>query len=195
MAATAIEMTANSDPAAHNFEPTSSQPTSTAWQRVLRQRRALLLGALLLALITAITIGVLQLKQYQDNSRGAALRASAVQVATQVVTHLTSVTSKTVTADMNRLLGETAGAFRDQFTQQEKLYSKLLNDSQVSSTGTVVQAGVESIQPGKATVLIAAVAEVRNNAATDGQHRVYRMRVSLERDGDRWLASNMELVP
>ncbi|MDT7679592.1 MAG: Mce-associated rane protein [Pseudonocardiales bacterium] len=195
MAATAIEMTANSEPAAHNFEPTSSQPTSTAWPRVLRQRRALLLGALLLALITAITIGVLQLKQYQDNSRGAALRASAVQVATQVVTHLTSVTSKTVTADMNRLLGETAGAFRDQFTQQEKLYSKLLNDSQVSSTGAVVQAGVESIQPGKATVLIAAVAEVRNNAATDGQHRVYRMRVSLERDGDRWLASNMELVP
>lgn len=195
MAATAIEMTANSEPAAHNFELTSSQPTSTAWLRVLRQRRALLLGALLLALITAITIGVLQLKQYQDNSRGAALRASAVQVATQVVTHLTSVTSKTATADMNRLLGETAGAFRDQFTQQEKLYSKLLNDSQVSSTGTVVQAGVESIQPGKATVLIAAVAEVRNNAATDGQHRVYRMRVSLERDGDRWLASNMELVP
>ncbi|MDT7586635.1 MAG: Mce-associated rane protein [Pseudonocardiales bacterium] len=195
MAATAIEMTANSEPAAHNFEPTSSQPTSTAWPRVLRQRRALLLGALLLALITAITIGVLQLKQYQDNSRGAALRASAVQVATQVVTHLTSVTSKTVTADMNRLLGETAGAFRDQFTQQAKLYSKLLNDSQVSSTGAVVQAGVESIQPGKATVLIAAVAEVRNNAATDGQHRVYRMRVSLERDGDRWLASNMELVP
>lgn len=195
MAATAIEMTANSEPAAHNFEPTSSQPTSTAWPRVLRQRRALLLGALLLALITAITIGVLQLKQYQDNSRGAALRASAVQVATQVVTHLTSVTSKTATADMNRLLGETAGAFRDQFTQQEKLYSKLLNDSQVSSTGAVVQAGVESIQPGKATVLIAAVAEVRNNAATDGQHRVYRMRVSLERDGDRWLASNMELVP
>lgn len=195
MAATAIEMTANSEPAAHNFEPTSSQPTSTAWPRVLRQRRALLFGALLLALITAIIIGVLQLKQYQDNSRGAALRASAVQVATQVVTHLTSVASKTVTADMNRLLGETAGAFRDQFTQQEKLYSKLLNDSQVSSTGAVVQAGVESIQPGKATVLIAAVAEVRNNAATDGQHRVYRMRVSLERDGDRWLASNMELVP
>jgi Mce-associated membrane protein len=195
MAATAIEMTASSEPAAHNFESTSSPQTSTAWQRTLRQRRILLLGALLLALISAITIGVFQLKQHQDNSRDAALRASAVQVATQVVTDLTSVTSKTVTADMNRLLGETTGAFRDQFTQQEELYSKLLNDSQVSSAGTVVQAGVEGIQPGKATVLIASVAEVKNNAAIDGQHRVYRMRVNLEREGDRWLASNMELVP
>ena len=195
MAATAIEMTANSEPAAHNFEPTSSQPTSTAWQRILRRRRTLLLGALLFTLISAITIGVFQLKQHLDNSRDAAFRASAVQVATQVVTDLTSVTSKTVTSDMNRLLGETTGAFRDQFSQQEKLYSQLLNDSQVSSTGTVVQAGVESIQPGKATVLIAAVAEVKNNAAPDAQHRVYRMRVNLERDGDRWLASNMELVP
>jgi len=100
-----------------------------------------------------------------------------------------------MTADMNRLLGETTGAFQDQFTQQEKLYSKLLNDSQVSSTGTVVQAGVEGIQLGKATVLVAAVAEVKNNAVPDGQHRVYRMRVSLKRDGDRWLVSNMELVP
>jgi len=147
------------------------------------------------ALIAAITIGYFQLKQRQDNSRDAGLSVSAIQMATQVVTDLTSVNSKTVTTDMNRLLAETTGAFRDQFTQQEKLYSQLLNDSQVSSTGTVVQAGVESIQPGKATVLIAAVAEAKNNAAPDGQHRVYRMRVSLERDGDRWLASNMELVP
>jgi len=188
-------MTANPVPAAHNFEPTSSQVALTGWRRILRQRRRLLFGALLCALISVITIGVFQLKQGRENSRDAGLRASAVQVATQVVTDLTSVNSKTVTADMNRLLGETAGAFRDQFTQQERLYSQLLNDSQVSSTGTVVQAGVESIQPGKATVLIAAVAEVKNNAAVDGQHRVYRMRVSLERDGDRWLASNMELVP
>jgi len=195
MAATAIEMTANPVPAAHNFEPTSSQVALTGWRRILRQRRRLLFGALLCALISVITIGVFQLKQGRENSRDAGLRASAVQVATQVVTDLTSVNSKTVTADMNRLLGETTGAFRDQFTQQERLYSQLLNDSQVSSTGTVVQAGVESIQPGKATVLIAAVAEVKNNAAVDGQHRVYRMRVSLERDGDRWLASNMELVP
>ena len=195
MAATAIEMTANPVPAPQDSEPTSSQSASAGWRRILRQRRRLLLGALLFALIAAITIGVFQLKQHQDNSRDAALSASAVQVATQLVTDLTSVTSKTVTADMNRLLGESTGAFRDQFTQQEKLYSQLLNDSQVSSTGTVVQAGVESIQTGKATVLIAAVAEVKNNAAPEGLHRVYRMRVSLERHGDRWLASNMELVP
>ena len=194
MAATAGEMTANPVPAAQNSQPASSQPASAGWQRILRPRRRLLLGALLLALLAAITIGVFQLKQLQGNSRDAELSASAVQVATQVVTHLTSVTSTTAPADLKRLLGETTGAFRDQFSQQENLYSKLLNDSQVSSKGTVVQAGVESIQPGKATVLIAAVAEVKNNTAAGGQHRVYRMRVSLERDGDRWLASNMELV-
>jgi len=188
-------MTADLVPVPQDSELTSSQSALAGWRRILRLGQRLLLGVLLFALVAAITIGGFQLKQRQDNSRDAALSASAVQVATQVVTDLTSVTSRTVTADMNRLLAETTGAFRDQFTQQEKLYSKLLNDSQVSSTGTVVQAGVESIQPGKATVLIAAVAEVKNNAAPDAQHRVYRMRVSLERDGDRWLASNMELAP
>jgi len=65
----------------------------------------------------------------------------------------------------------------------------------VSSTGTVYRRESRASSLGRQPYLIAAVAEVKNNAAVDGQHRVYRMRVSLERDGDRWLASNMELVP
>jgi Mce-associated membrane protein len=187
MAATPDEMT--------TVSPQPSKPEPPQGEARPGNRANLVLLALLLAVLVGLVSGAYQISEHRTNARDNQLRTSAIEAATQVATDLTSMTPQTTAAGMKKLIGETTGAFRDQFSQQEGMYSKLLAGSQVSSTGSVVHAGAEDLQPDKASVLVAAGAAVKNSEAPNGQRRIYRMRISLLREGDRWLASNMELVP
>lgn len=172
---------------------TPAERPKALWPR--RHRGALVIAVLGVVAALLLAFGVAQYLDVRAGQQADERRAEAVQTASRVVTSLTSFSEGTAKQDIDGLLGDATGEFRDQFSRQAELLRSVLSKSRVSSGGRVVEAGVSSIDDHKAVVLIAATATVKNKQAPEGQRRVYRMQVTLQREGDRWLAANLELVP
>lgn len=150
--------------------------------------------ALAVIAIALIGFGIVSYLRVHDADVSAQRRTAAADAARQVVVNLTSVDQATAQRDIQRVVDGATGTFRDQFSQQAGAYQKMLLDSQVSSAGKVVESGVTSIDGDKAVVLAAATATVKNKDAPAGEQRVYRMRLSLQNENDRWMVSKLEFV-
>lgn len=87
------------------------------------------------------------------------------------------------------------GAFRDHYDRQAAHVVRVLRSHRSSMTGRVVWSGVVAVSPDRATVLAATSGTVAN-AGTRGQQepRDFRLRISLVREGGRWLASDVRFV-
>ena len=67
--------------------------------------------------------------------------------------------------------------------------------SKVTSRGVVTGVGLERIDPDTATALVGVRATITSTQAPQGVQRSHRIAVQLQREGDRWLASNVVFVP
>jgi hypothetical protein len=65
----------------------------------------------------------------------------------------------------------------------------------VTSKGVVTGVGIEMIEPDTATALVGVRATVASGQAPQGVQRSHRIAVQLQREGGRWLASNVVFVP
>jgi Mce-associated membrane protein len=159
------------------------------WRRRLLQGVALLLVA---GLMAAVTLLLLRLGDENTAEDG---RQSALRTARQVAMDLTTVSKDSAQQDVDRLMNSATGSFRDQFAQQADVFRKVVSQAGVTSKGMVTEAGVSSVDGDTAVVLAAVSATVHNSDAPAGEQRQYRMRMHLQRDGDRWLVSDLEFVP
>ena len=169
------------------------QSTSTGAAALAPPRRRLLLalsvlGLLLLAALVAL---VVQLRSYEqvDNARGA-----AVQAAKQSALNLTSIDNEDFSADVQRVLDGATGSFKTDFESRSKQLAQVLAQNQVSSEGKVIDAGLVRFDDRNATALVVVDSNVKNVAVPEGRVNTYRMRLTLERQGDQWLTSMLEFV-
>ncbi|MET8430918.1 hypothetical protein [Nocardia sp. NPDC004860] len=155
---------------------------------------ALGLVVLVVALIALAVATVLMFLQVRSTDAHKSRDAAAVAAARQMVVDLTTLSQQAVEPDINRILAETTGSFRDQFTHQADTFRQVLSKGAVDSTGEVTEAGLSSADDDHAEVLVASTSTVKNTDAPDGQQRVYRMKVSLQHVSGAWLVSNVEFV-
>ena len=64
----------------------------------------------------------------------------------------------------------------------------------MESTGAAREVAIVTSDDSSATTIAAVTSTVKNSEVPDGQPRVYRMKLSLERHDGRWLVSNVEFV-
>lgn len=166
-----------------------AEPTRRNWRRLLG------VGALCLVAATLAGVGTVLYLQVQDASAEEASRQAVLQAARQVAVDITTVSKDSAQQDVDRLMGAATGSFKDQFGQQAEVFQKVLQQANVSSQGTVREAGVSSVDQDTAVVLAAVSATVKNVDAPTGEQRQYRMRMHLKHEGDRWLVSDLEFVP
>ena len=154
--------------------------------------RALTLGVpcATLLLTAAIVLAVLLTGATAVQDDRAAARAVAEQVATDML-RLDHEHSEQV---ISGLLDKSTGPLRTQLTALSSTLTTVLRTGQVSAEGRIGTAGVERIDDTSAVVLVAAEATVRNTEIPQGQPRSYRIAVTLQKDGDRWLASAVDFV-
>ncbi|ALL79892.1 hypothetical protein AD006_31720 (plasmid) [Pseudonocardia sp. EC080610-09] len=119
----------------------------------------------------------------------------ALVAARQTVTDLLTIDPGTADETMRRLSDGATGEFGDQVDDRSGMFAGAIRDADVSSTGSVTAAGVAERGSGRAVVLVAAESTVRNAQVPDGEPRQYRMRLTVEEDGGRWLVSRLEFVP
>lgn len=93
------------------------------------------------------------------------------------------------------VLDGATGTFKDQYDRAKVNLKASAQESQAISSGKVLSVGVSDIDDSDAVVFVAADSQVQNKS-TQGkpQPRYYRLKLTMVRQGDRWLTSNLQFV-
>ncbi|NKQ51953.1 hypothetical protein HFP15_03550 [Amycolatopsis sp. K13G38] len=155
-----------------------------------------LIGALLLVCaglaVVAALAGSAVLRGHNDDVD----RAAATDAARTEVINVLTIDPKTVDADVQRIIDGSTGQFKNDFTSRKDVFTSVVKEQNVTSTGQVRAIGVESASDSQASVLVAATSSVTNSASSgQPQARDYRIRVQLQKEAGHWLAAQIEFVP
>ncbi len=158
------------------------------WPRIT----TIVLGVLVVALVVAT--GVLGVRTWQGKKE-ADERAKAAQAARQMGVNLMSLDHETAQQDLDRIVAGTTGELKNKFSTQSKVLLDQLSKTQAKSVVDKVEAGVVSIDDDSAEVMVSLNGTVTNPKVKEGAPRAYRYLMDLTRVGDRWLVSELEVVP
>jgi Mce-associated membrane protein len=131
---------------------------------------------------------------WQEQRQRVADEKAAVAAATAEVEGLIDISATTSEEDMDALLVGATAEFRSELESQADRLQEALKKNRVTATGDVVSAGMVKLEDGRATVIAAAAGTVENSGTNAAEPRNYRLRVDLQKDGDRWLVSGLEFV-
>ena len=193
---TAVDDTAVDEPAPESAaEPVAvDEPASIAARPSWRPSNWTMLVAGLSVLLVALWVaGGFLVVHNRGVSQLATQRQEVLTAAQKVAGDLTSISADNAPAQIQALTGESTGAFRDQISTYAQALQTILQQSRAGSRGTVSAAGIEEMGPDTAKVLVTVSATVSNSQAA-AQPVSYRLGVQLQREGDRWLASDVAFV-
>ncbi len=154
-------------------------------------------GIVIVALV--VVMGLLLWQRYGTDETASGddgtLHSPAVDVAEQVVLGITNINPESVESNADTVLSHSTGAFHDDYEAAKGQFATLVGEAEANSTGRIVQSGLESIGGDKATVLVVVSTDVQNKALPEASQRGFRLRVTLEKEGDSYKVSNLEQVP
>jgi Mce-associated membrane protein len=156
----------------------------------LTPRRTLpvLAPALLLVALVAL-LAVLAVHVSRTNARTTD-RDAALAAARQEAVNLTTLSYRTPTRDLDRVLAGATGRLHNEFAAETAQLPGVLKAQRSVSTGQLVSSGVVSAAPGTVRVVVAADATVRS-ATSAATVKHYRMVLTVVRRGGRWLVSDV----
>ena len=125
-----------------------------------------------------------------------ALRTSALEAARERTTALTSYDYRTLDEDTAEVLETAVGEFEDDYRSTTARLSGTFTTTQAVARGTVVGAGLESLEtpqdgPVVATVVVAVDQLITTKGAAPRTER-NRLRMELVRPEDVWLVSSVD---
>jgi len=167
--------------------PTNTPRTRRPWKRYAS-----------IGLVTAIFVGAFGIagvlgwklwEQHTLDKAGQDARQSAVNY-TQV---LTSIDSNNLDENFDEVLNGATGDFKDMYTTESTKLRQLLIDNKATSHGVVVDSAIQSESKDKVVVLLLVDQTVTNTARPDSRVDRSRMKITMEKVDNRWLASKVEL--
>lgn len=167
-----------------------------------RARRRLRLPSLSAALKVAAVVliagfvGVTGYMVWQDHeaTQRAQRAANFVAGAKQGVINMTSLDFNRAKEDVQRVIDSSTGQFRDDFQQRAKDFATVVEQSKVTTQGTVNAAALESMDGNSAKVLISATSKISNAAGAKDEPRVFRLRVTVTEDDGQYKMSKVDFV-
>lgn len=145
---------------------------------------------LVLALAGTVLAAVLLAGQHSRDSD----RTAVLQAGRQTVVDFTTYKYESWDADVQRVIADATGPFKDEFTATSGELKGPVVANKASSEGEVLEAGVVSMDSDSAQVLVVADATVTNTAIPSGQLRHYRIKLDLVRENGRWLTAGLQAV-
>jgi Mce-associated membrane protein len=113
----------------------------------------------------------------------------------QSVVTLMSLDFNKAQEDVQRIIDNSTGQFKEDFENQSADFVQVAQESKVVTDVTVNSTAVESMNDDSAVVLVAATSRVTNSSGANQEPRTWRLSVSLQRDGDQIKMSKVEFVP
>ncbi len=167
------------------------QPPS---ERSPRPRPAGLVLVLAVALVFALAgAGYSFLEARQDNRVEAARRA-VTAVAQVYAVNVTTYDHATLDRDFAKVLDNSTGSFKTQYTAASQTLRELIAKLKAKATGKVLETAVASVDGQRAQVLLFVDQTVVNANTKEPRIDRSRMKMGLEKQGNRWLISSLDLI-
>jgi Mce-associated membrane protein len=179
-------------PAAEAHEEEPARRRRWTLPRILISVAAALAFVCTCALIAASVFMFLQHRNVVADQRQSAEYAAAGR---QSVVTLMSLDYNQAQEDVQRIIDNSIGQFKDDFQNQSADFVKVAQESKVITEVTVNSVAVESMSDDSAVVLVAATSRVTNTAGANQEPRSWRLSVDLQRDGGQIKMSKVEFVP
>ena len=175
-------------------EPSKEKPVRErrGWGLVLKVVAMTLAS---LCTIVLITLSVLMVINHRHQAAEQTRRAEYAAAARQSAVTLMSLDFNKAKEDVQRIVDNSTGQFRDDFKNQADDFIKVAQDSKVITDVSVNSVGVESMTNDTAVVLVSATSRVTNAAGAKQEPRSWRLSVNLQRDGGQIKMSKVEFVP
>jgi Mce-associated membrane protein len=177
-------------------EPSADEPVRKRrrWRvgRILKTLAAALAVACTAALVT---LSVLMVMDHRHRAADQQRRAEYAAAGRQSVVTLMSLDFNKAKDDVQRIIDNSTGEFRDDFKNEAEDFIKVAQDSKVITEVTVNATAVESMTDHSAVVLVSASSRVTNSAGAQQEPRSWRLSVNLQRDGGQIKMSKVEFVP
>lgn len=103
----------------------------------------------------------------------------------------TSVDYRHLQDDFNAAAKNATPDFAKKYLATVQVFAPIYTKGKVVQTTSVALAGVSSLTPTSAVVLVALKGVATNTKTTIGTKQLFRMQMSLTKVGDRWLTSNV----
>ena len=157
-----------------------------------------LIATLIAAVATVALLSATGYMLWQHRSAEQQRRQAAEYAATarQGVINLMSVDYTTAKDTVQRVIDGSTGRFRSNFEESADDFVRALQEEKIVTRATVNDAAVDSVTGNSAVVLISATSqrEGADSPKSQQQPRVWRVVVTMERDGDQMKLSGIEFV-
>ncbi|WP_063039492.1 hypothetical protein [Nocardia pseudovaccinii] len=151
-------------------------------------------GAIAAVTVSAsVLAGILGWKLHDRDEVDAAARQAATTAQNYAIT-LTSIDSQHIDQNFAAVLSGATGEFKDTYTQSSNQLETLLVQNNAVSKGKVVGFSIKSATKDRVEVMLFVDQEVTNSVSPDPRIDRSRMVMTMQRVGDSWLASKVELV-
>ncbi|MBP1821783.1 hypothetical protein [Mycobacterium sp. OAE908] len=175
-------------------DPIGEQPGGS--RRVLKILAAVFAAVIAVACTAVlIFISVLMFNHHSHQVADDQRRAEYSAAARQSVVTLMSLDFNKAKEDVQRIIDNSTGQFKDDFKSQADDFVKVAQDSKVITEVTVNATGVESMTDDTAVVLVSASSRVTNSAGAKQEPRSWRLSVNLKREGGQIKMEKVEFVP
>ncbi|MGY1994680.1 tetratricopeptide repeat protein [Mycolicibacterium fortuitum] len=157
-----------------------------SWRKYVRVATALTFVA---AVGAASFLGWKLWQQHELTTAGESAEEAAIAYAQL----LTSIDSNDVDANFNAVLNGATGDFKDMYTKSSVQLRQLLIDNKATGHGSVIDSAVQSKSTDEVVVLLMVDQTVSNTARPDPRVDRTRMKITMRKIDNRWLASKVEL--
>jgi Mce-associated membrane protein len=174
-------------------EPIATGPRRLRWRRP----RPRVVATAAAVLVACAMVGASGFILWQHREAGAEQQRAAefAAAARQGIVTLMSMDFAHAKDDVQRVIDNSTGSFKDDFVKQAADYTATVQQSQVTTVTTVNAVAVKSMAADSADVLVGATSEVTNAAGAKQEPRAWRLAVTVTRDGDQLKLSKVEFVP
>jgi Mce-associated membrane protein len=147
-------------------------------------------GAVFIAFVAVAGYeGWLLFQQHQNDVAG----GQALAAARKYAVTLTSTDPNAIDQNFTDILSGATGDFKDTYTKASSRLRKMLIDNKVATQGTVIDSAVKSATTNKVEILLFVRQSVTNSASPEPRTDITAVTMTMEKVGDRWLASKVIL--
>jgi Mce-associated membrane protein len=185
----------DADPAALAQPPAPAPAPAPALIRRRPGLTTMIVGVALVATCALLAASGYLVCHHRQVEREQQRRAEFSATASQAVVTLMSIDASKAQDDVQRIIENSTGQFRDDLQSAATDFVKAAQDSKTVTKASVRAAAVESMTGDSAVVLVTAATTVSNSAGADQQPRTWRLSLDLVRDGGQIKMSKVDFVP
>ncbi|WP_405181171.1 hypothetical protein OG225_08385 [Nocardia sp. NBC_01377] len=176
-------------------ETTTSATLPTDSRDASPRRRVAVVTAAVALVVVALAASGFFVWNHHTASEEYRRTAEFSAAARQGVVALTTLDFNRAAEDVQRVLDNSTGSFREDFSSRADDFTNVIRQSQVATEGTVNGVAVESMTDDTAVVLVAATSRVTNSAGAAQEPRAWRLSVTVTRVDGQIKMSKVEFVP